>query len=183
MILTGLIPPHNSCRTGSDDAEDVVLAAWTAKHGVAGEDEGAYVQGSAGLMGDPIRVDGDEFPERHHENVFRDMGDAELVRGIVHAGDVLAGAEELDFARRSAVGLQALKDLLGVVEDDGAGRKLKRAVRNDPEIVPALSLVVIHEEHVIGKNFSEPQFIRSGCIRRVCCFDDFDGFHVILPSS
>ena len=43
-----------------------------------------------------------------------DLGDAEAVVGVVHAAGVALRAEELDFVLRGAVGLHALKALLGV---------------------------------------------------------------------
>ena len=58
-------------------------------------------------------------------------------------------AEKLDYAVSGPVGLEALKYLLCVVQDVRAGHQLNGTVGDDTRVVPALALVVIHQEHMV----------------------------------
>ena len=90
--------------------------------------------------------------------LHRDLGDAEPVGGILHPLGVALGAEQLDGVVGGAVGLHALKNLLGVVEHHAGGVQRKWAVGDNAGVVPALALGVIHHEHMVGELFAKAQF-------------------------
>ena len=71
-------------------------------------------------------------------------------------------AEQLDFVLRGAVGLHALKALLGVVKHHGGGVQGQGAVGHDAGVVPALALVIVHDEHMVGEDFAEAQLALVG---------------------
>jgi hypothetical protein len=48
------------------------------------------------------------------------------------------------------------------VEDHGRGFEGYLAVGNDAGIVPALTGVVVHEEHMVGEILAEAQLVRLG---------------------
>ena len=96
------------------------------------------------------------------EVLLGELGNAEPLVGVVHAAGVALGAEELNPVLRGAVGLHALEALLGIVEHHGGGVQGQGAVGNDPGIVPALALVIVHDEHMVGKNFAEAQLALVG---------------------
>ena len=56
-----------------------------------------------------------------------------------------------------AVGLHALKDLLGIVEHHAGRVQNKGGVGDDARIVPALAAGIFHQEHMIGENLTEAQ--------------------------
>ena len=127
-----------------------------------GDDEGADIQGGARGAGHPVGLQPHQLLHRGHEILLRDLGDAHAVTGGVDAPGVLDGAEELHPALGVAVGLQALKDLLGVVEHHGGGIQGDGAVGDDAPVVPALAGGIVHDEHVVGKGLAEHQRARVG---------------------
>ena len=116
-----------------------------AQAGIGGNDEGADIQGGAGLIGHPFPVHGHQRLDRLHEQVLVDGGDAQPLAGVVESSGVVDGAEELDAAVGGPVGLQALKDLLRVVENH-AGRIQGKADRDDAGVMPALVRRIVHDE-------------------------------------
>lgn len=96
------------------------------------------------------------------EILHGDLRDAQTLLGVVHAAGVAVRAEQLDLAVSGTVGLHALEALLSVVEYHGGGVQLQRTIGDDPGIMPALTGIVIHDEHVIGKYLSETQLTLVG---------------------
>lgn len=125
----------------------------------------------------PVLLDGDEPLEALHQQLLIHFRDDEALAGGVQALEVLAGTEELDFAVGGAVGLHALKDLLRVVQA-GAGRVHRDgAVGDDARVVPALSVVVVHQEHVVGKDMAEAEVVLVGLLLRMIGQRDLDLHH------
>ena len=100
-------------------------------------------------MRDPVRVNRDDSLERLKIKVLGDVRDAHTRRRVVHAGDIFRRAEELDNALCRSVGLQALKYLLRIVQNVGAGHELDGPIGHHARVMPALALVVIHKEHMV----------------------------------
>ena len=78
---------------------------------------------------------------------------------------ILAGCSEkltldqaqLDMTVGTSVCLEALKDLLTVMQAHSGGRKGDIAVGNDAGIMPALAGIIVHHKHMVGKDMAESQ--------------------------
>ena len=98
---------------------------------------------------------------------------AHTMVGVDHALCVLVGTEQLDGAVRGAVGLQTLKGLHCVMENHRCRIELERLIRYDAGVVPALFLIVVNDQHMIGimNTKAEVAFVRL-CFRSssaLCC--------------
>ena len=133
-----------------------------AQGGSGGDDEGADIQGGARLGGHPAGLQAHQLLNGGQGVLLRQGGDAHALTGGVDAPDVLHGAEELHPAIGAAVGLQALKDLLGIVEHHGGGLQGEGAVGHDAPVVPALAGGVVHDKHMVGKGLAEDQRVGIG---------------------
>ena len=145
--------------------------------GGGGDDEGTDVQRGAGGAGHPVGLQAHQLLDGGQGVLLRQLGDAHPVAGGVDPLHVFHGAEELDGAVGGAVGLQALKDLLGVVEHHGGGVQREGGVGYDPGVVPALTLVIVEQEHVVGKNLAEAQGVGVGLGRGMLGALDLDLLH------
>ena len=125
--------------------------------GVGGDDEGPDVEGGAALAGHPVALQAHQGLDALQGGLLRELGDAHALAGLIHPADVVHGPEELHAALGAAVGLHTLKDLLGVVEDHGGGLKAQGGVGHDAAVMPALSGLVIHQEHMVGEGLAEDQ--------------------------
>ena len=132
---------------------------------VGGEHIGADVQAGAVGMGHPVLFHPNQLFHSLHEVFGRDGRNAHAVAAVNKAVGVAVGAEQLDLALGGAVGLHALEQLLGIVEDHGGGVEAEGAVGHDAGVMPALALRVIHHKHVIGKNLAEAQLGLVGGLR------------------
>ena len=88
-----------------------------------------------------------------------ELWQTQTLAGAVQAGDILPRTEKLHAAVGTAVGLQPLKDLGAVVQDAGGGGERDGTVGHDARVVPALAGVVVHEEHMVGKDGAEAELI------------------------
>ena len=154
----GVVCAHRA----GDDAEQVVVGGVHAQGGSGGDDEGTDIQGGARLGGHPAGLQAHELLNGGQGVLLRQGGDAHALTGGVDAPDVLHGAEELHPAVGAAVGLQALKDLLGIVEHHGGGLQGEGAVGHDAPVVPALAGGVVHDKHMVGKGLAEDQRVGIG---------------------
>ena len=127
--------------------------------------EGTDVQGCAVGVGHPVTVHIHDGLDGLDVILFRNLGDAQTVRRILHPLGVAVGTEQLNGAVGGAVCLHALENLLGIVENGGGRIQLKGAIGYDPGVVPALTGSVVHHEHVIGENFAEAKL---GLVLRFC---------------
>ncbi len=146
------------------------------------ENKRTNVQGRALRVRNPILFHLNELFQRTENKFLVDLRNYHSFRGNVHSLEVLVGAEHLNSAVRRAVCLQALEYLLTVVQAHSGGGQRDLAVGYYTRVMPALSRVVVHNEHMIGKNVTEAELGLVGglCLRR-CCLLDLD-FHFKLPS-
>ena len=138
------------------------MAGVDPQAGIGGNNKGTDIQGGARLAGNPVflhlyqRLDG---VQRH---VLRQGGDAQTLTGVVEPAHIVHGTEELHAAVGPAVGLHPLKDLLGVVEHHGGGVQPEGPIGHDPSVVPALSGIIVHQEHMVGEGVPENQRLGVG---------------------
>ena len=154
-----------------------MLGGVHAQSGVQADHKGTDVEGGVLLRGNPVLLHLHQLHDAGHSQLLGNLGQAQTLGGLVHPVDVVLDAEQLDGAVGGAVGFQTLEDLLGVVEHLGSGVDLQGAVGNDAGIVPALALVIIHQEHMVGHIFSEHQLGGVGLLLQSSRTGDFDVFH------
>jgi hypothetical protein len=75
----------------------------------------------------------------------------------LEAEGVLLGAEGGDGPVGLAVRLEALEDLLRVVQDHGGRIEGERRVRHELAVVPAAALGPLDRHHVVGEVAAEPR--------------------------
>ena len=163
---------------GADD-DDVlaVVGAVYAQGGVQADHKGTDIQGGVLLVGDPIPLQLDQLRDASQGQLLGDLGQRDPLGGVVHPADVVHGPEQLDGAVVSAVGLQALKDLLGIVKHLGRGVDLEGGIGDDAGIVPALAGVIVHDEHMIGHALAEHQSGGLGLLLQSLSAGDLDLLH------
>ena len=108
-------------------------------------------------MGDPVLFHFHQGAHGLDEVLHGDAGDAQPAMGVVQTPGVAVRAEQLYLVIRGAVRLQTLKALLSVVKHRGRGVQGNRSVGDDSGIVPALTFVIVHDEHMIRKDLSKAQ--------------------------
>ena len=160
----GIIGTH-----GADDHDVLhMVGRMHAQSGVQTDHEGTDIQGGVLLIGDPVLLQLDQLHDTGQSQLVGDIGHTQTVSGVVQTLDIAVGTEQLDGAVGGAVSLHALENFLAVMQDLGSGVDLQRTVGDDAGIVPALTLVIVHDEHMIGHVLAEYQsgsfglFLQSG---------------------
>ena len=142
---------------GDQDAELVLVCGLDADDLARGEHEGAHVEGGAGPEGrDPVGVGGHDLLDGLDKAVLREDGHAEALGGICHALGVEVRAEAHDAAVFGGVGLEALEDLLAVVEDAGALAHDDAVVLGQEAFAPR-AVFVVADVGVVGLHVAEGQ--------------------------
>ena len=169
----GIVGAHG---TDDDDVLAVVGAVYT-QSGVQADHKGTDVQGGILLVGDPVPLQLDQLRDAGQGQILGDLGQGDTLSRVVHPADIVHGAEQLDGAVIGAVGLQALKDLLGVVEHLGRRIDLEGSIGDDAGVVPALAGVIVHDEHMIGHALAEHQSGGLGLLLQSLSAGDLDLLH------
>ena len=170
----GIVGAH-----GADD-DDVlaVVRAMYAQSGVQAHHEGADVQGGILRGRHPVLLQLYQLGNTRQGQLLGDLGQGHTGGGVVHAAHVVQGAEQLDGAVSGAVSLQALKDLLSIVEHLGGGVNGQRAIGHDAGIMPALTGIIVHDEHMVGHSLAEHQGGGVGLLLERLGASDLDLFHI-----
>ena len=122
-----------------DHHEPVFRRRTDAEKRLVGEHERAQVEAAVAAR-DPLDVDLDQLLDRAQERRLGQHGHRQPLGRGLEAARVLLGAEQGDAAVLEAVGLEALEDLLGVVQH-GAGRiEDERLARPELRVAPAALL-------------------------------------------
>ena len=129
-----------------------------AQAAVRGNHERPQVQGVLGRLRHPGPVLAHELLEGGDERLVRQLGHRDAGRRGAEPGGVRGRPEQHHRARPLPVGLQALEDLLGVVEHRGGGVQGQRAVGLEPAVMPAALRRPPQGDHVVGEDLAE-----TGC--------------------
>ena len=130
---------------GHENAELVLSGRLHANDVARGEHERTDVERGAGAKGrHPGGVGADDHLDGLDELVLGEARHLEAGSGVVHALGVHVGTEADDVAVLGGVGLQALKDLLAVVEKAGALGQRNGVVGGKAALFPGAILVVAH---------------------------------------
>ena len=128
---------------GHEDAELVLVSGLDADDVARGEHERADVERGAGAVRrHPGGVGLDDLLDGLDELLLGEGGHLETLGGVVHALGVHVRAEADDVAVLGGVGLEAIEDLLAVVEQAGALREGDGVVRGKAALFPRAVLVV-----------------------------------------
>ena len=123
---------------------------------------------------DPVLIYLYELLDSLNDEISVKLGYAKTLAGNVHSRHVLFRAEELDLAVCASVSLHALEALLSVMKHHRSGIELEGSVRNYSCVMPALTLVIVHNEHVIGVVVAEAELCLIGFLLGICGFGYFD---------
>ena len=121
------------------------------------DDERTDVKAGALSVRNPVLIELDDRLDCLNEILYRQARQAHTMVGVDHALCVLVGTEQLDGAVRGAVGLQTLKGLHCVMENHRCRIELERLIRYDAGVVPALFLIVVDDQHMIGIMHAETE--------------------------
>ena len=123
-----------------DHGEDVFRRRLHAEEHLARDHEGPQIE-TALAARDPGAIDAHELLHRFDEHGLRQLRHRHAVSRILEAPCIGVGAEQVHAAVVALVGLQALKDLLRVVQDGHRRIERKIGARFDARVMPALGLV------------------------------------------
>ena len=139
LDATGVVGAHGR----HEDAELVLRGRRDADDLAGCHHERAHVERGAGAKGrHPGLVGLDDHLDRLDELVLREGRHHDAARGVGHAGGVEVRAEADDVAAGGGVGLEALEDLLAVVEDARALGEREGVVGGEAALLPGAVAVV-----------------------------------------
>ncbi|MPM69613.1 hypothetical protein SDC9_116561 [bioreactor metagenome] len=118
--------------------------------------KGSDVQGGALFLGNPSLFYFHQGFGRFNDIFNRNRRHAETLVRCIDSFRIHFRSEKQYLSVLRFVGLQALKSLLTVMEHHCGGIKRNRAVRYDPCVMPAFSLGIIHNKHMVGKMNTKP---------------------------
>ena len=146
------------------DDELVGAGGADAEVRLGSDDERTDVQAGALCVRNPVLIEGNDRLDSLYEILDRQARQAHAVVGVDHALCVLVRAEQLDGAVRGAVCLQTLEGFHSVMQDHSCGIQLERLIGYDAGVVPAVFLIVVNNQHMIGIMHAETEiaFIRLG---------------------
>ncbi len=138
---------------GHENAERVLRSGSHADHVTGADHKRTHVQGRAGTEGrNPGGVGRNDLLDGLNELVLGKRGHLEALGRVIHTLSVHVGTEADDAAVLGGVGLQALKDLLAVMEDTAALGDMQGVVGGQAALVPLailpMSLVAVIGLHV-----------------------------------
>ena len=135
---------------GHENAERVLRSGSHADHVTGANHKRAHIQGCAGAEGrNPGGVGRDDLLDGLDKLVLGERGHLQALGGVIHALGVHVGAETDDAAVLGGVSLQALKDLLAVMEDAAALGDVHGVVGGQATLVP-LAILPMGLVAVIG---------------------------------
>ena len=138
---------------GHENAERVLRSGSHADYVTGADHKRTHIQGCARAEGrNPCGIGRDDLLDGLDKLVLGERGHLEALRRVVHTLSVHVGTETDDAAVLGGVGLQALKDLLAVVEDTTALGDMQGVVGGQATLVPLailpMSLVAVIGLHV-----------------------------------
>src|SRR5690606_7693618 len=117
---------------------------------------GAQIQALVFARGNPGAVDGDELTQRLDVVLLRKLRQCQTAGRALQAARILLGTEGVAAPVRVAVRLDALEDLLAVVQDSRRGVEREGAVGTDARGVPAARRGPADVDRVVGEVDAEP---------------------------
>ena len=170
----GIVGAHGA---DNDNVLAVVRAVYT-QSSVQSDHKGPDIQGGVLLVGDPVSLQLDQLRDAGQSQLLRDLGQGDTLGRVIHPADVVHGAEQLDGTIVGAVSLQALKDLLGVVEHLGRRVNLEGSIGDNAGVMPSLAGVIVHDEHMIGHALAKHQSRGLGLLLQSLGAGDLDLLHL-----
>ena len=146
-------------RTGrrQNNHEQIVFARVYAQERIHCKNKRTNVQGCALCVGNPVLFHRDEFLQALETQLFRQFRNNQTLVGAVQTLEVFVRAEQLYTAVSTAISLQTLENSLTVVQAHCRRAEGNVAVRHNYRIVPALSLIIGHYQHMVSEDMTESQ--------------------------
>ena len=161
--------------------ELVFIRRLHADHRTAREHIGAQIQRSAAAIGrNPVRICLDDRIHRFQKSLLRERRHLQIARRIRHALRIHVRAEGHNAAVLGAVCLEALKDLLAVLQDARALRNAHGRIRRETSLIPRAVLIVGNValiRHAIGEANVSPVKILFCHVKRLSSVSD------LLPTA
>ena len=150
----------------TDYDKQQVLCRMDADMRIHADDERADVKRCAVLMRNPILIHRNKLFDRVLSEFLVDQRDAETIVGNVQTCHILVGTEQQDPVVRRAVCFHALEYRLPIMQAHRSRIEFQRRIRDNSRIMPALSFVIIHNEHMICEDLAKAQlaFILRLCL-------------------
>ena len=147
------------------------------------DDKGADVERGPLSAGNPVTLDGHQLCNGFLREFLVNLRNAETLVRDIQTGHVLFGTEQKNAAVHGTVCLHAFKHGLSIMQAHGGGLQLNRPIGDDARIMPALPEIIVHHEHVIGKNPTKGQRIAgSRLFLRILRQFHSDFLHNGMPS-
>ena len=138
----------------------------------------SYIKRRTLSGGNPVLVNLNERLDSLYSKFLVNLRNTKSIAGYVHSRHILFRSEKLNRAVCRSVSLEALKNFLRVVQNHSRRIKLKRCVRNNSRIVPALAFVIVHYEHMVCVILTKAKLaFVCRLLLRIGRFRDFD-FHL-----
>lgn len=113
-------------------------------------------------MGGPFLFHVQQRHQRFQAILHRQGRHAHALGATGEALKIGAGTEEVEAALRRTVALEALENLLAIVQNLTGGVQRKVAVGHDAGVVPALAVGIVDHEHMVGEDVAKAQLALIG---------------------
>ena len=137
-----------------DHHEPIFRRRADAEKGLVGEHERAQVEAAVAAR-DPFDVGLHQLLDGAQERRLGQHRHRQALGGGLEAAGVLLGAEQGDAAVLETIGLEALENLLGVVQHGARRIEDERLARPELRVAPAALLRPADGRHVIGEDSAE----------------------------
>ena len=167
---------------GNDHKGDVVRHVYT-KALIVAKHKRAQIKRGAKRVGNPLFFQFYKCGQDLQRLILVKQRQAHSFGRAVETTDIFHRAEELNTAIGAAIGLQSLKDLGTIVQNGRGGVQLDLSTGNDAGILPALAVLIFHDEHMVRKNLAKAKRILGGHAFWLCCVRDLDFHNTLLSGS
>ena len=172
---------------GKDNHKQIVFTRMYAQERIYCKNKRTNVQGRTLCVRNPVLFYRDEFFQALQAQFYRQFRNDQTLVRTVQTFKVLFRTEQLYTAVCTAISLQAFEYGLTIVQAHSRRAECDITIRHNHRIVPALTLIIGHYQHMIGKDMTEAQlaFVLGLFLRCLCeLFLDFhikNLFFKILP--
>ncbi len=166
----------------ADNQELVGLGGADTQMRLRCNDERTDVQRCARLRRNPVLLNLDKRLDCLNEILDRQRRQAHAVVGVDHALRVAVRTEQLHTAVRPAIRLQTFERLHCVVQNHSCRINGERLIRYNACIMPADSLGVVDDEHIVRIVNAESQMFRIRFFLFFRCRRHFDVKHFLFHS-
>ena len=145
-------------RRRKNNHKQILCTRTNAQERVNCNDKRTNIQGSTFQMRYPILFHFQQFHQALHAQFYRQFRNDQTFIGTVQTLKVFFRTEQLNFIIGSPISLQAFKYSLTIMEAHCCRTQADVIIRNNFRVVPALTFVIRHNQHMVGKDMTKAQF-------------------------